>query len=324
MMFDRCFMYQTDDRRPECHCSIMAELPSGDVFGAWYAGTREGLPDVVLMAARWRREEGCWTEPRVLCDTPDLPEGNPIAFMEPGGRLHMFFVTIVGDGWASAQLKSMTSKDEGESWTEPVVVGEPLGTMVRNKPLYLDDGRIVLPMYDDTDATSFMYLSDDGGETWRQSGRIAYHGGCTQPTLFRKSGGTIVAFLRNSEPRYIQRSESNDRGETWSACASTFLPNPDAGIDLVELSSGHLLLAFNDSRERRTPLSLAWSEDEGDDWLLKLDLETEDAGFAYPAIIQARDGLIHLSYTWRRKAIAHTILDEEWFLAHAQKRTRGE
>lgn len=275
---------------------------------------------MVLLGAWWSHRDRQWTPPRVLWDTPGQPEGNAVPLVAPDGLLHVFFVTVVGEGWDSAQLKHMTSADEGKTWTEPVVVGEPLGTMVRNKPLYLPDGRIILPMYDDREGGSFMYISDDRGTTWHRSAPIPGPGSHIQPTLFQKRDSSIVAFMRNDEPRLILQSRSTDRGETWTEAEATSLPNPNAGCDLVALSDGRLVLAFNDSPRRRSPLSVALSEDEGETWPLKVDLETDDAEFSYPSIILARDGLIHLSYTWRRKAIAHVVFDEEWFLANARPR----
>ena len=42
-----------------------------------------------------------------------------------------------------------------------------------------------------------------------------------------------------------------------------------------------------------------------------LTLETEPArsGYAYPAVIQTKDGRVHIAYTHDRKRIKHVIVD---------------
>ena len=89
------------------------------------------------------------------------------------------------------------------------------------------------------------------------------------------------------------------------------LPNPNSGTDAVTLKDGRQALIFNrsDTNKVRYPLNLAISKD-GDEWTDIAVLETEPAGqYSYPSIIQGNDGLLHVTYTWKRQRIRHAVLD---------------
>ncbi len=93
------------------------------------------------------------------------------------------------------------------------------------------------------------------------------------------------------------------------------LPNPNAGIDVVTLQDGRFLMIYNHlgSGEsgwgRRGLLNLAISGD-GKEWRKVAVLEQEKkAEFSYPAIVQAGDGLVHMTYTWKRQRIKHVVID---------------
>jgi predicted neuraminidase len=43
--------------------------------------------------------------------------------------------------------------------------------------------------------------------------------------------------------------------------------------------------------------------------VLTLESEPRPDGYAYPAVIQARDGLVHVTYTWNRERIRHMVID---------------
>jgi alpha-L-rhamnosidase len=56
-------------------------------------------------------------------------------------------------------------------------------------------------------------------------------------------------------------------------------------------------------------LNVAVSAD-GKEWQAALVLETEPGvQFSYPAVIQTSDGLVHITYTWKRLRIKHAVVD---------------
>jgi predicted neuraminidase len=86
------------------------------------------------------------------------------------------------------------------------------------------------------------------------------------------------------------------------------LPNPNAGTDAITLADGRHLLVYNHTDKGRSPLNVAISRD-GRSWQPVVALETKPGEFSYPAVIQSADGLVHITYTWNREAIARVVLD---------------
>lgn len=84
------------------------------------------------------------------------------------------------------------------------------------------------------------------------------------------------------------------------------------------LSSGDWILVLNDTEQGRHRLSMMLSRDEGKTWSVKKVLEESTEGgdsFAYPSVIQARDGMIHLTYSFSGstgKSIRHMTFSPDW------------
>ncbi len=297
-----------------CHGSTIVELANGDLLAAWYEGSYETAPDVVIAGARRPAGGHGWTTPVVLAATPGHSEGNPVLFLAPDGPLWLFYATMYGPTWDMCQLKYKTSMDGGHTWSEPVVLRQEPGWLYRNKAIVLGSGRIVLPIYDEASGHSLMLLSDDNGKTWRPSGPILSSPSNIHPTVVELSDGSLLCYMRYFAPGpgHIWQACSYDRGETWTPATPTGFKNPNSGIDLLRTADGNLILAYNDSYDLRTPLNLALSTDEGRTWPYQRTIESGDGDFAYPWLIQTGDGLLHLTYSYRYQTIKHVVLDESW------------
>ena len=73
--------------------------------------------------------------------------------------------------------------------------------------------------------------------------------------------------------------------------------------EVLALANRHWALAYNDTERGRHSLAVSLSEDEGKSWKWTRHLEYNAPGpdathAAYPSIIQARDGTLHVSYTY--------------------------
>ena len=55
-------------------------------------------------------------------------------------------------------------------------------------------------------------------------------------------------------------------------------------------------------------LNVAISQD-GKNWEAALVLEDQPGEYSYPSVIQARDGKVHIVYTWKRDKVKHVVVD---------------
>lgn len=95
------------------------------------------------------------------------------------------------------------------------------------------------------------------------------------------------------------------------------LPNNNSGIDAITLADGRHLVVYNHVGGlvgkwggMRSPLNVSVSRD-GRIWQAALVLETALNEFSYPAMIQTSDGLVHITYTWKRERIKHIVIDPD-------------
>ena len=47
---------------------------------------------------------------------------------------------------------------------------------------------------------------------------------------------------------------------------------------------------------------------DGIHWQPVLVLESEPGEYSYPAVIQTRDGMLHITYTWKREKVRHVVV----------------
>jgi predicted neuraminidase len=197
-----------------------------------------------------------------------------------------------------------------------------LGWMPRVHPTVLASGRWLLPLYSDTFSCSIVLRSDDRGATWTPGAPMIGFGNI-QPSLVQRRDGTVVAFMRDNGPRRrIRLSTSKDEGITWSPVVDTDLPNPGSGLETLRLASGNWALVANDTERGRHSLVVRLSDDEGRSWKWSRHIEKHEPGqgqYHYPSIIQAHDGMIHVTYTRGSlpdgSTIVHARFAEDWVRA---------
>jgi predicted neuraminidase len=315
---------------PYKHPAALTELTNGDLYLVYYGGKGEYATDTGVFGARLKKGTAKWTRPAQIARDPFRSLGNAVVWQAPDGLVWLFYVVRWGETWSTSRIQGKVSHDGAKSWSDSFVVSDVEGMMVRGRPIVLETGEYLLPVYHETghdtekvgaDSTSrFLRFDPKSKEkAWKESGVIRSAKGNIQPAVAELSRNTLVAYCRRGggyDPvtdGYIVRSESRDGGRTWAEGKDSRFPNPNAAVELLKLRNGHLLLVYNDSMSDRTPLTAALSVDGDKSWPYKRNVAVGAFDYAYPYAIQSRDGKVHLIFTsHERTVIQHAMFDEAW------------
>lgn len=229
-------------------------------------------------------------------------------------------VKLADVGRARLGAHFITSKDNGETWSEPKFMdlkGMPFTGLEgpTDAPIEMPDGSILLAVIGyglDGDAKNIgavMLRSTDKGETWEYYSTIAPDPGgrlgkFLEPGIVRTETGRIIAGLRNhADENAIWISYSDDDGKTWIEPFKTeMIGHP---VDLIQLSDGRIMASYGvrEGVGRHTEpggIRACFSSDNGETWdsntevILRRDFTNWDIG--YPESIEMEDGRIMTVY----------------------------
>ncbi|MFA6241301.1 MAG: exo-alpha-sialidase, partial [Candidatus Hydrogenedentales bacterium] len=84
------------------HGSSIVELPNGDLLSAWFYGKGEKTDDtLIIQGARKKKGADAWSVPFTLADSQDLPDQNPVLFVDPRGTLWLFWIVSLDNTYDS-------------------------------------------------------------------------------------------------------------------------------------------------------------------------------------------------------------------------------
>lgn len=249
----------------------------------------------------------------------------------------------------TAQIRRRMSSDNGYTWSDTESYFTKPGAFCRHPISVLSNGDWVFPIWYSLiqeDASKPQYgrdysvvqISKDQGTTWDEypvpSSERRVHMCILEPQPFKRPGH-LLAFFRSRSADRIYRSFSQDYGRTWCVPTATCLANNNASIQAIRLQSGAIALVYNDCNggddpeavlwpRSRVPVVVALTYDEGETFPDRRIVEFGD-GFVgkkceelnsqhhYPSIIQSRDGVIHLAYSFHgRICIKYQQISEDW------------
>ncbi len=304
---------------PESHAATIAETPEG-LIASWFGGTKEGNKDVCIWVSHLKNDR--WSAPQkvadgVLNDTTRYACYNPVLYQVPGGDLLLFYK--IGPnvaGWTGWMIRS---SDNGHTWSKREPLPEGFLGPIKNKPVQVGNQLVCPGSTEKGGWRAHLEMTPDQGRTWTKTGPLndGTVFSAIQPSLLFYKDGRMQILCR-SKNRTLNESWSSDGGKTWSPMQASALPNNNSGTDAVTLQDGRQLLVYNhvkpapdlkNGKGPRTPLNVAVTID-GKKWMAALVLEDSPVSqYSYPSVIQGKDGMVHIVYTWRRERIKYVKVD---------------
>lgn len=307
------------------HASNLVAMPARDAAALtafWFAGDRESAPNVQIAASQWDKTRQQWTPVRFVVNRHTLGRalgfgvrrlGNPVAWVDGSGRVQLLVVATGWGGWAASRIVQLRQSSASSALQdlafEPVRVLPlswlwNLSYLVRNPPLMLADGGVLLPAHFELGTKFAAALRFDAQGNFAGMVRLSAHHDRLQPTLVMQSPTEVLALMRvQREDGKIARARTRDAGRTWEDLPDLPLENPDAAVAGLGLAPGRMVLAYNPSSRGRTALNLSESRD-GQAWRVVAEMEkgVEPAEYSYPALAWS-GGQLWVSYTADRTHI---------------------
>ncbi len=311
---------------PAAHASSLLAMPAthaASVMAFWFAGDRESAPDVQIAQSQFDRMAQSWTPARFVVNRHGAGDqlgfglrrlGNPVAWLDARGKIHLFVVATGLGGWAAARIVHLVQKDTPNA-ADPLAF-EPMRVLplswlwntsflARTAPMPLVDGGMVLPVYFELGRKYPVALRFDARGEFKGMTRVSSQTHLLQPTLLAMGESNWLALMRDNRlSGHVAVAETTDGGQTWRDMPDLALINPDSSIAGLALSPQFQVLAHNSSPGSRRVLDLSQST-HGRDWTLVQNLAKGDekAEFSYPAMVWA-EGSLWVSYTDHRRVIA--------------------
>ncbi len=322
---------------PPDHCccdSTLRRLPNGE-FAVFFLTGGSIEPEIHNYVAMVRSSEPgvAWSRPpEPVLRLDDRACLLSEAYVD-GDRVVMLVTTHDGTfgHWRNFTIES---RDSARTWSEPEPFAPaPRRAFIRNR--YVASwGEWYLPLqsYDTVEdwaappmadgsfqrPLNGVLISSDGGRTWTASETVAGAKCWAENNVVELSDGSLAMLIRSDGDGCLLRSDSRDRGRTWSPPVRTEIPNPGSKARLHRFRDGRILLVHNPNPQtshpnsrpyaacHRNPLSIWISDDDMRTWGYQRDLTDFPGMLAYPdGELDEAANMLHIAFDYNRHDVIY-------------------
>lgn len=248
------------------HASSLVSLPNGDLLIAWYQGSGERTADDVrVMGARLKKGSRVWSDPFLMADTHDLPDCNPVLFLNSHNQLFLVWIAVQAHRWECSLLKYRTSSDylhDGApswNWQDNILLApnDSFATETATKFKQLTPGpgsqAAYAPGYDD------LIVAASRDSTKRSTGWM------TRIKPLRLRSGRLLLPLYSDGFSMSIVAISDDDGTTWRP-SLPIVGRGNVQPALVGEKNGNILAYMRDNGAQPSRVQVSESTDDGYSW----------------------------------------------------------
>ena len=270
------------------HGSSIVELPNGDLLSCWFHGSGERKAnDVRIKGSRLKKGSNEWGAVFDMADTPNLPDCNPVLWIDNNEKLWLFWIAVRANRWENSMLRYRTSTDylnkETPAWNwQDNIILKPGERFSETIQLAFEE-HIDEPMWAEY-APPYSRLIIDAAKDpeKRQKGWM------TRIHPISLESGRILLPLYSDGYNISIVAISDDNGNNWRAS------NPIVGLgpiqpSLVQKQNGHIVAYMRDSGVEPKRILKSISKDNGETWSFAKDTKIPNPSSSIE-VLQLKNG----------------------------------
>ncbi|MCB0688166.1 MAG: exo-alpha-sialidase [Saprospiraceae bacterium] len=270
------------------HGSSIVELPDGDLLAAWFQGSGERTADDVrIMGARLKKGASNWSPVFEMADTPDIPDCNPVLFLNRENKLFLIWIAVQANRWENSILRVRTTENylQGNApiweWQDNILLkpGDSFAEEVAAKLDQLPDHETgwaaYAPPYDE------QIKEASKNPTYRSLGWM------TRIPPLTLANGRILLPLYSDGLNLSLVAISDDQGQTWYPSEPIVGRGP-IQPSLIETKDGQIVAYMRDSGDAPNRVQISHSSDQGKTWMPAMKSEIPNT--ASVALLKLSDG----------------------------------
>ncbi|MBC8395396.1 MAG: exo-alpha-sialidase [Candidatus Marinimicrobia bacterium] len=266
------------------HGSSIVEAPNGDLIACWFYGSGERTAnDVLVQGSRLKKGSTEWEPVFIMADTPDLPDCNPVLFINQNNELMLFWIAVRANGWENSVLRYKISydylSDGAPNWNwQDIIILKPGEAFYQSVKKAFEDN-YTDPAWAEYALPYERLITEAAADKEKRQ-----KGWMTRIHPLTLSSGRILLPLYSDGFNVSLVAISDDEGTSWKASKPIIGFGPVQPA-LAERKDGTIVAFMRDNGAAPQRVMVSESFDKGESWSFAEDSDIVNPGSSLDVIV---------------------------------------